>query len=210
MIFKIKVPSADLDRIDDLIQSKILDIELEEGYTILAKFITHFMNAPMGGVSLLNEQKTWFIRKKGFKWEDNSKDNSFSSQALLNPEEILIVKDATLDERFAKNPYVNGDSKVRFFIAVPLVSNKKPIGTLCVADSIPRKAPNPYQISLLKSMGKLAVAQYEFREFVINIYKNIQELQKFPINDAHEAELLGLYKKADFILEKIKNRRASN
>lgn len=208
MIFKLKIPSSELNRIDNLIHLKILDTEQEAAYSILAEFVTSFMNAPIGGVALLDDNKQWLLPKKGFEWGDVPVESSFSTHAFANPDEIFVVKNAALDPRFENHPYVIGPSKIRFFVAAPLMFNNKPIGTLCVADTVPRQSLDVIQIEILKAIAKLAVAQFELRQFIINIYDEIRELKKFPATEKHQLDLAALYERADFLLEKIKARRA--
>lgn len=208
MIFKVKIPNDELTRIENLIHLKILETEQEEVYNILAEFVTYTMDAPIGGIALIDVHRQWFIPKKGFDLHDVPMDKSFSAHAISNPDEVFVVKDASLDPRFIDNPYVTG-AHIRFFAAVPLVtSNKKIVGTLCVADTVPRKSPSNFQKDLLKGIAKLAVSQFELHEFVVEVYEDIQELKKYPSVAEHQEELSELYKRADFILEKIKSRRA--
>ncbi|KAK9790562.1 hypothetical protein WJX73_005557 [Symbiochloris irregularis] len=66
---------------------------------------------------------------------------SFCSWTFLpiHPE-VLIVPDATLDGRFAGNPYVTGPPYLRFYAGAPLIdSNGYRIGALCVWDLAPRE-----------------------------------------------------------------------
>lgn len=52
---------------------------------------------------------------------------------------MLVVEDATLDQRFADNPLVTGEPNIRFYAGQPIHSDGQPVGTLCVIDRVPRK-----------------------------------------------------------------------
>jgi serine phosphatase RsbU (regulator of sigma subunit) len=57
---------------------------------------------------------------------------------------LLVVEDATSDERFAANPYVTGDPNVRFYAGQPLEApGGERLGTLCILDDRPRALSDP-------------------------------------------------------------------
>jgi diguanylate cyclase (GGDEF)-like protein len=51
----------------------------------------------------------------------------------------MIVPDTLADDRFASNPFVAGAPHVRFYAGCPLVVNGCRLGTLCLADQVPRE-----------------------------------------------------------------------
>ena len=54
-------------------------------------------------------------------------------------EDILIVSDATKDERFSSNPLVTHAPHIRFYAGAPMrETSGQPIGTLCLIDSVAR------------------------------------------------------------------------
>lgn len=56
---------------------------------------------------------------------------------------MLVVPDAHADARFADNPLVTGDPRVRFYAGAPLtVRDGLVLGTLCAIDHQPRQ-PTP-------------------------------------------------------------------
>lgn len=94
---------------------------------------------------------------------ETPREHTFCTHALLNPEEPLIVPDASLDSRFANNPYVTGEPKIRFYIGTPLLTpDRQAIGTLCVIDRVPRSLTQE-QIGALGVLADQIVAQLELR-----------------------------------------------
>ncbi|NNF18096.1 MAG: sensor domain-containing diguanylate cyclase, partial [Gammaproteobacteria bacterium] len=53
---------------------------------------------------------------------------------------VMVVPDATKDQRFFDNPMVIGKMHVRFYAGAPLVSREgHNLGTLCIVDTMPRE-----------------------------------------------------------------------
>jgi GAF domain-containing protein len=52
----------------------------------------------------------------------------------------MVVPDTLLDDRFADNPYVTGEPRLRFYAGCPLVlEGGFPVGTLCILDTRPHQ-----------------------------------------------------------------------
>jgi signal transduction histidine kinase len=70
--------------------------------------------------------------------------------AVLDHLDTVIVPDASLDERFRDNPFVDGGiGNVRFYASAPLVTSEVgPIGRLCVFDDVARDLDEEQQAAL--------------------------------------------------------------
>jgi GAF domain-containing protein len=111
------------------------------------------LQAPIACVTLVDTSRQWF---KSAAWEcslppvpETPKDISFCGHTVAgSPGDILVVEDATKDDRFADNPFVSGDFGARFYVGVPLSFRSGGgipvnIGTLCVIDFKPRRLTDP-------------------------------------------------------------------
>jgi GAF domain-containing protein len=91
---------------------------------------------------------------------ETPRDMSFCAHAILD-DRVLIVPDALADPRFADNPAVTGDYRVRFYAGCPLrLDNGAAVGTLCVIDTRPRQFTES-QIRLLEDLAQLAVDELQ-------------------------------------------------
>lgn len=166
-------PENENERLQELKNLEILDTEPEKAFddlTILAAAIT---DSPISLVSLVDAERQWFKSKCGIDATETPRELSFCAHAILTPEKVFVVSDATKDERFHDNPFVTDDPCVRFYAGAPLVtSNGFAIGTLCTIDRKPKEI-SPEKQEALKVLAKQTVAQLELR--LANKKLNIQK-----------------------------------
>lgn len=105
----------------------------------ITDFAARLFDAPIALVSLVERDRQFFPGKTGLDVDETPREVSFCQHAMLGTE-IMVVPDATRDERFAANALVTGDPGIRFYAGAPLVSSEGvPLGALCVIDRTPRE-----------------------------------------------------------------------
>ena len=156
------IPKNEKQRLKVLWQYSILDTMPEEIFDDLTELAARICEAPVAMITLVDEDRQWFKAKVGVSINETSRDISFCAHAITQPG-LFIVPDATRDERFAKNPLVKSDPKVRFYAGAPLVSpDGYALGTLCVIDKVPREL-RPEQKQALRILARHVVSQLELR-----------------------------------------------
>jgi len=157
------LPSDEADRLQTLQSFKILDTQPEKAFDDITRLAAHIFETPIVLVSLVDSQRQWFKSRVGMTDEQTTRQTSFCAHSILNPEEPLVVNDATLDPRFADNPLVTGDLHLRFYAGAPLVApNGQPLGALCVIDRVPREITE-VQRDALQVLARQVVAQMILR-----------------------------------------------
>ncbi|MGK6324479.1 GAF domain-containing protein [Sphingomonas sp. DT-51] len=95
--------------------------------------------APIAAVTIIDKARQWFAARIGVEADEAPRSDAFCAHTILRPGEPLIVSDALQDPRFARNPAVLGDPRIRFYAGIPLVDRAGfALGALCVADTKPR------------------------------------------------------------------------
>jgi GAF domain-containing protein len=156
------VPQNETQRLKVLWQYDVLDTVPEEIFDDLTELAAQICDAPIALITLVDETRQWFKSKVGVSINETSRDISFCAHAINQPG-LFIVPDATKDDRFANNPLVTSDPKVRFYAGAPLVTpDGFALGTLCVIDKVPREL-RPEQQRALTILARHVMSQLELR-----------------------------------------------
>src|SRR5947207_5687159 len=159
---KAPIPSNEKQRLKVLWQYEVLDTIPEEVFDDLTELAARICEAPIALITLVDEDRQWFKSKVGVTINETSRDISFCGHAITHPD-LFIVPDATMDKRFAKNPLVTSDPKIRFYAGAPLITpDGHALGTLCVIDKVPREL-RPDQKQALRVLARHVMTQLELR-----------------------------------------------
>lgn len=163
------LPFNEPQRIEALHNYRVLDTAPEQAYDDLTTLAAAVCGTPVALISLVDVQRQWFKARRGLEPMETARDLAFCAHAILTPDRILEVPDATLDARFATNPLVTGAPHVRFYAGTPLLTPQGlPIGTVCVIDHVPRQLDDT-QRGALESLARQVVAQLELRRVVSDL-----------------------------------------
>jgi hypothetical protein len=155
-------PQNEKKRLKVLWQYDVLDTVPEAIFDDLTELAACICEAPIALISLVDEKRQWFKSKFGTTVNETSRDVSFCAHAIQQPD-LFIIPDATRDERFAQNPLVTSDPKIRFYAGAPLITpDGYALGTLCVIDKAPRELRHD-QKQALRILARHIVSQLELR-----------------------------------------------
>lgn len=157
------VLANEAQRLEALRSYEILDTTPEKEFDDLARLASRICATPVALITLIDAARQWFKAKVGWDVPETSRDLAFCAHAILKPE-LMVVPDATKDERFAENPLVVDDPSIRFYAGMPLIDKEGyALGTLCVIDQKAREKLTPLQEEVLGVLGRQVIAQLELR-----------------------------------------------
>lgn len=158
-----KSPPGEEERLAALHEMDILDTPPEAQFDAVAELAAHICRTPMSLVTLVDRDRQWFKARVNFPVPESERAISFCAHAILDPETVMIVEDATADARFADNPLVVGDPRIRFYAGAPLVTRDgQPLGTLCVLDHEARTM-EPAQTAALAALAREVSVELDLR-----------------------------------------------
>lgn len=158
-----KIPKNEAERQSRLNSYEILDTASEQQYDDIVKITSAITGKPIALVSLVDKERQWFKAKLGIDLSESPRQTSFCGHAINHPDQVLEIKDTTLDPRFLDNPFVTHDPKIRYYAGAPLVTpDGYAIGTLCVLDTKPGQL-NEAERQALEALARKVIAELELR-----------------------------------------------
>ncbi len=137
---KAPLPPDESARMRALRDYAVLDTPPEPDFDDIATLAAQICDMPIALITLIDGERQWFKAKVGMDLSETPREVAFCAHAINRPRELLVVNDATKDERFADNPYVTEENGIRFYAGAPLVTpGGHALGTLCVVDRKPRE-----------------------------------------------------------------------
>ncbi len=154
------IPADEPHRLEVLHSLGVLDTPAEERFDRYTRDAARLLDVPIAMVSLVDEGRQWFKSRYGSDIEETPRDMSLCAYAI-DGVDVFQVPDALTDDRFADNPVVRDEPRVRFYAGMPLqLSEGTVVGTLCVIDDRPRRFDEA-QLDVLRRLGRLVASELE-------------------------------------------------
>lgn len=144
---------TDLENARLLSMRRYLDFNFkrEQNLQDIVMLAAHLFQSPVSLITLMDSEVQWIITQYGINIDQMPRETSFCTHAIKK-DEVMVVEDASADERFCEAPLVKYQPNVRFYAGVPLKSEDGyNIGTLCVFDDKP-KHPTDEQLRCLNAL----------------------------------------------------------
>jgi diguanylate cyclase (GGDEF)-like protein len=156
------IPDNETERQAALDDQFILDTEPDEDFNRITRLASQMLGVPIALISLVDRQRQWFLSRVGLEAKETPRELAFCAHTICS-DDVMVVSDATADDRFKDNPLVTGDPHIRFYAGVPLQTRAGfNLGTLCVISREPRQLAGTEQ-QLLQDLAGMVTQYLESR-----------------------------------------------
>ncbi len=156
------LPTDEVGRLRALHELAILDSPPDPSFDRLTRLACTIFQTPVAFVSFIDQSRQWFKSKEGpIQIDQTPRTEAICAYSILN-DEVTVIPDAREDFRFRQNSLVLGSPGIRFYAAAPIKSRTgQNVGTLCIADSHPRRYLTEQEQQILRLLADLAGAAAE-------------------------------------------------
>jgi len=175
------IPKNEAERVERLRRFQILDSLPDEAYDRIVRMAAEITGTPVSFISLIEEERQWFKAVRGIDLTEGRREFAFCAHTICQ-DDVLVVEDATQDERFSDSPYVTAKDGVRFYAGTPLRTEcGHNVGTLCVVDAKPR-AIEDSERQMLRDLAAVVVD-------LLGLHEHVQRAQRaeLRLRDAVDA-----------------------
>jgi diguanylate cyclase (GGDEF)-like protein len=138
----------------------VLDTGREPRFDDLTCLAASICETPFSLVSLVDTNRLFIKSAYGMDIREVPDPGFFCGHAIRQ-RDVFVVPDACQDSRFANHPLVAGSPRIRFYAGAPMVTPQDyALGTLCVADVVPREL-NAKQLETLRILARQAMCQLD-------------------------------------------------
>lgn len=177
-------------QLSTLLQDGVLDNAPEREFDDLTALAARLCDAPVALLSFVGGSRVWLTARGGLEIGQGAGFSSFVTCAIAQ-RDLLLVPDATQDERFAANPWVNGPPGIRFFAVAPVTaSSGEVVGALGVMDVRPRTLTDD-QAHDLRLVGREIEAHVELRRRTLALSDQNRLIRAIVDSEPECVKLLG-------------------
>jgi GAF domain-containing protein len=157
-------PANEAERLAALARLQILDTVPDESFNALTRCAATALDCPVALITLVDDERQWFMSKVGMDMSESSREISFCAHAVYTAAP-LVLPDASADERFRHHPMVEGSPFIRGYLGMPIVlsSGGLVLGSFSVIDYKPR-AWSAHDLAIMRDLAHVATRFIEVSE----------------------------------------------
>jgi K+-sensing histidine kinase KdpD len=142
----------------------------------IVELASQLTGVPVAFITLLDKEVQWITVKHGYPVEQMPRVTSFCTHTIAQ-EEVMVVRDASQDERFTTNPLVVYPPSVRYYAGVSLKSaDGHNVGTLCVMD-VESHDLSAEQLNALKALSRQVTTIMELTISIDHLRKSVKQIE---------------------------------
>ena len=180
-------PQDEPERLSAVRRYDILDTPAEGSFDRIAALAARCLNAPIGMVTIVDQDRIWCKARFGLEVEELDRATSFCSSAIFQADPYVVL-DASVDPRHLTNPLVAEEFGLKFYAAAPIVTpDGYRLGTVNVMDRYPREVTQ-LQMDTLMDLAAIVVDELELRLSARRLQEMQSELSQ--LGTAYQLSLL--------------------
>jgi diguanylate cyclase (GGDEF)-like protein len=182
----VDVPDLDFetDRLAALDRLRILDTAPEDAYDDVATLAAAICRTPIALVNFVDADRTWGKAVVGVESPTCAREDSFCTRAIVADDGLLVVPDTFADPAWADLPAVMADEPIRFYAGAAITDEDGvPLGTVCVADRVPRE-PDAGMLAALRILARQTATALDLRSASHELVLANVKLQRLAVEDA--------------------------
>lgn len=177
-------------RITMLKEYQVLNTNEEPEFARLTELVKLFFNVPIVTITFMDEHTQYLKSPHGLGGLCSTKREASICNYTILSDEVFLVPDLMLDERFIYNPLVTAEPYPRFYAGAPIIlceSDKTyRLGTLCLIDTAPNHTFDDKQAKLLAQFASMAADALQLQK-TQRLAKHANEMKsEFLANMSHE------------------------
>ncbi len=175
---KAPVPTNEAARVKALHHYQVSERAPDHVLDGLARLAAQACQTPIAAISLLDAERERFLSTIGLdQVPETDREVSFCAHTILGPD-LFVVSDASADERFASNPLITSEPRIRFYAGAPLITSEGfALGALAVMDRVPREL-SPDHAEALRLLSRQIVNHLELRRKLADLTRAVLERQQ--------------------------------
>ncbi|MGG7509399.1 PP2C family protein-serine/threonine phosphatase [Plantibacter sp. YIM 135249] len=148
--------SAERRRVEAVASLELFDTPAEERFDRITRVARELFNVPIAEINLIDDEEQYTKSPQpGGTPSKRPRETSFCDITIQRPG-LLVVPDATQDDRFSWRDVVTSDQHIRFYAGRPLsLGDDLRVGTLCIVDTEPHQLDEA-GLQLFEEMGQWA------------------------------------------------------
>ena len=154
------------DRLKTLLETGALEASADLALDRICEEARQYFDIPICTLTLLDKATQRIKVAQGLEAGETPRDAAFCNYTILS-DEVFIVEDALVDDRFKDNPFVTAPPLVRFYAGAPLIFLKNiRLGALCLIDTKPRSFSrgDKAELQLYADRAVRQIATFEFEK----------------------------------------------
>ncbi|WDF55190.1 GAF domain-containing sensor histidine kinase [Mucilaginibacter sp. KACC 22063] len=184
MDLQLPLPKNEMERLIQLAGFDLDYSDLSVNFKDLTKLAAKVAGTDVSLVNLIDSYTQWTVANHGLDVDQMSRADSVC-QYTITEDDHFEVEDLTADERFNDKFYVTHGPKLKYYYGVPLKSDGKNIGALCVLDT-DRKKLTPEKTEMLKLIANEVMNRLNTLKALDNLQKEAKEASENTRRIAHD------------------------